>query len=116
MKVNKSYEIADAKISFVSLVNKAANKRKFLIMKQEQEVGNMELKKVLKNGRTQITEEELDLLVDAIADRVIEKLADDDGDSETCERCGANLVPGERCRCERVAIGKSAPHYLHGIL
>lgn len=31
--IKKSYEITDAKISFVSLVNKAANKRKFLITK-----------------------------------------------------------------------------------
>ncbi|WP_165904926.1 MULTISPECIES: XkdF-like putative serine protease domain-containing protein [unclassified Dehalobacter] len=35
MKVTKSYEITDAKISFVSLVDKAANKRQFLITKAE---------------------------------------------------------------------------------
>lgn len=35
MKINKAYEITDAKISFVSLVDKAANKRKFLITKGE---------------------------------------------------------------------------------
>lgn len=34
-KVNKSYEITDARIQFVSLVDKAANKKKFLITKQE---------------------------------------------------------------------------------
>lgn len=33
--VNKSYEITDARIQFVSLVDKAANKKKFLITKQE---------------------------------------------------------------------------------
>lgn len=32
----KSTEITDAKISFVSLVNKAANKRKFLITKADE--------------------------------------------------------------------------------
>lgn len=32
-RVNKAYEITDAKISFVSLVDKAANKRKFLLTK-----------------------------------------------------------------------------------
>ena len=35
MKVEKSYEITDAKISFVSLVDKAANKKQFLITKAE---------------------------------------------------------------------------------
>lgn len=35
MKVKKSYEITDAKISFVSLVDKAANKKQFLITKAE---------------------------------------------------------------------------------
>lgn len=34
-RVNKAYEITDAKISFVSLVDKAANKRKFLLTKAE---------------------------------------------------------------------------------
>lgn len=34
-RVNKAYEITDAKISFVSLVDKAANKRKFLLKKAE---------------------------------------------------------------------------------
>ena len=33
--VQKAYAITDAKISFVSLVDKAANKRKFLITKAE---------------------------------------------------------------------------------
>ncbi len=101
MKVNKSYEITDAKISFISLVGKAANKRKFLIMKQEQEVENVDLKEILKNGRAQITEDELDLIVEAIANRVIEKLAADDG----------NLK-----RSSESNIKKSEPHYLHGIL
>lgn len=35
MKVKKSYEITDAKISFVSLVDKAANKKQFIITKAE---------------------------------------------------------------------------------
>lgn len=35
MKVEKAIEISDAKISFVSLVNKAANKRQFLITKAD---------------------------------------------------------------------------------
>lgn len=34
-KIEKSYAITDAKIQFVSLVDKAANKRQFLITKQE---------------------------------------------------------------------------------
>ena len=34
-KIAKSYEISDAKIVFVSLVDKAANKREFLITKSE---------------------------------------------------------------------------------
>ena len=34
-RVNKAYEITDAKISFFSLVEKAANKRKFLLTKAE---------------------------------------------------------------------------------
>ncbi len=33
--INKAYAISDAKISFVSLVDKAANKKQFLITKQE---------------------------------------------------------------------------------
>ncbi len=33
--VNKAKEITDARISFVSLVDKAANKRPFLIVKNE---------------------------------------------------------------------------------
>jgi hypothetical protein len=41
MKVNKAYEITDAKIDFVSLVDKPANKRPFLITKAEK--GNAEL-------------------------------------------------------------------------
>ena len=32
--LKKAYEIKDAKIQFVSLVDKAANKRKFLIKKE----------------------------------------------------------------------------------
>ncbi|MGN0332181.1 MAG: XkdF-like putative serine protease domain-containing protein [Lachnospiraceae bacterium] len=35
MKVEKAYAISDAKISFVSLVDKAANKKKFLIRKSD---------------------------------------------------------------------------------
>lgn len=35
MKIEKAIEISDAKIQFVSLVNKAANKRQFLITKAE---------------------------------------------------------------------------------
>ena len=34
-KIAKSYEISDAKIMFVSLVDKAANKHKFLITKSQ---------------------------------------------------------------------------------
>lgn len=34
-KIDKAYEITDAKIQFVSLVDKAANKRKFLLKKAE---------------------------------------------------------------------------------
>ena len=33
--LRKAYEITDAKIQFVSLVDKAANKRQFLIKKEE---------------------------------------------------------------------------------
>ncbi len=40
MKVAKSYEITDAKISFVSLVDKAANKKQFLITKAEKGTAN----------------------------------------------------------------------------
>ena len=40
MKVEKSYEITDAKISFVSLVDKAANKKQFLITKAEKGQAN----------------------------------------------------------------------------
>ena len=36
MKVEKAYALSDAKISFVSLVDKAANKRQFLITKAEE--------------------------------------------------------------------------------
>ncbi len=39
-KVVKSYEITDAKISFVSLVDKAANKKQFLITKAEKGKAN----------------------------------------------------------------------------
>ena len=35
MYINKAHELTNAKISYVSLVDKAANKRKFLITKQE---------------------------------------------------------------------------------
>lgn len=35
-KVKKAKEITDARISFVSLVGKAANKRQFLIVKDEE--------------------------------------------------------------------------------
>lgn len=35
MKVEKAIEISDAKIQFVSLVDKAANKRQFLITKAD---------------------------------------------------------------------------------
>ncbi len=34
-KIEKAYAITDAKISFVSLVDKAANKKQFLITKAE---------------------------------------------------------------------------------
>ena len=34
-KVQKAIEISDAKIQFMSLVDKAANKRQFLVTKQE---------------------------------------------------------------------------------
>jgi len=47
--VNKSYEITDARIQFVSLVDKAANKKKFLITKQEGDsAGFQTLGKILK--------------------------------------------------------------------
>jgi len=35
-KVEKAIEISDAKISFVSLVNKAANKRSFIVAKADE--------------------------------------------------------------------------------
>lgn len=37
-RIAKAYAITDAKISFVSLVNKAANKKQFLITKSEKEL------------------------------------------------------------------------------
>lgn len=40
LKIKKSYEITDAKISFVSLVDKAANKKQFLITKAEKGVAD----------------------------------------------------------------------------
>lgn len=40
--ITKSTEITDARISFVSLVNKAANKRKFLITKDNGDTANIE--------------------------------------------------------------------------
>lgn len=40
MKIKKAYEISDAKISFVSLVDKAANKKQFLITKAEKGSAN----------------------------------------------------------------------------
>ena len=39
-KVNKAYALTDAKISFVSLVDKAANKKQFLITKSEGDTAN----------------------------------------------------------------------------
>ena len=41
-KIAKSYEIRDAKISFVSLVDKAANKHEFLIVKSEGNKANFQ--------------------------------------------------------------------------
>lgn len=38
-KIAKAYAITDAKISFVSLVDKAANKKQFLITKSEDGAG-----------------------------------------------------------------------------
>lgn len=35
MKIKKAYEITDAKISFISLVDKAANKKRFIVVKAE---------------------------------------------------------------------------------
>ena len=49
-KIQKAIEISDAKIQFVSLVDKAANKRQFLVTKQENEIlikASDELKKAL---------------------------------------------------------------------
>ena len=40
-KIAKSYAISDAKISFVSLVDKAANKHQFLITKAEGNQANI---------------------------------------------------------------------------
>ena len=39
-KIAKAYAITDAKISFVSLVDKAANKKQFLITKSEDGAAN----------------------------------------------------------------------------
>ena len=39
-RIAKAYAITDAKISFVSLVNKAANKKQFLITKSENGAAN----------------------------------------------------------------------------
>ena len=39
-RIAKAYAITDAKISFVSLVNKAANKKQFLITKSEKGAAN----------------------------------------------------------------------------
>ena len=41
--IEKSYAISDAKIGFVSLVNKAANKHKFLITKSEGDTATIEI-------------------------------------------------------------------------
>ena len=49
MRIEKAIEISDAKISFVSLVDKAANQRQFLITKAEDGMGNFSsLGKILK--------------------------------------------------------------------
>ncbi len=95
--IRKAIEMSDAKISFVSLVDRPANKRKFLIIKQERKDGTM-----AKNENV-ITEEECDQLIDAIADRVIEKLAGDSDDSSIK-------------KAAQKAIEKTQPHYLQGIL
>lgn len=42
MKIQKAYEIYDAKISFMSLVDKAANKREFLITKAKDDDANFQ--------------------------------------------------------------------------
>ncbi len=47
-KVKKAYEISEAKISFVSLVDKAANKRDFIIVKADDERGFTTDGKILK--------------------------------------------------------------------
>ena len=49
MNINKAIEITDAKIQFVSLVDKAANKRQFLITKADDGQANFStLGKILK--------------------------------------------------------------------
>ena len=52
--IKKAYAISDAKIQFVSLVGKAANKRKFIITKSETEPDKAQFTsegRIIKEGR-----------------------------------------------------------------
>ncbi|MEG1894588.1 MAG: hypothetical protein RR162_00010 [Oscillospiraceae bacterium] len=92
-------EISDAKIQFVSLVDKAANKKRFLIVKQKERENIME-----KNINTE--EQALESIVTAITSSVYKQVL-------------KNLSDGGICSIDDetgAVIQKSDKHYLSGII
>lgn len=92
-------EISDAEIDFISLVDKAANNHKFLIMKQKERENTMK-----KN--IELDQQTLETIVEKIASSVYTKVLADLNEAGICqldEETGA-------------IIQKSGKHYLSGIV
>lgn len=92
-------EISDAKIDFISLVDKAANRHKFLIMKQKERENTM-------NRNIELDQQTLESIIEKIASGVYIKVLADLNKAGICsvdEETGA-------------IIQKSGKHYLSGII
>lgn len=92
-------EISDAKIDFISLVDKAANRHKFLIMKQKERENTM-------NRNIELDQQTLESIIEKIASGVYTKVLADLNEAGICsvdEETGA-------------IIQKSGKHYLSGII
>ena len=101
-QVRKSIAIQDAKISFVSLVDKPANGRTFLIKKQKGQT----TMNVNRNGQITLEKAELEGLLLEMTQAIIESL-----DSEQIAKAALSSIFGEDA-----TVTKSNTHYLAGIL
>lgn len=124
-EIKKAHEITDAHIYFVSLVDKAANKHKFIIEKQEEEGKGMNLMRSYTYGQARnVVMEQINELQKAVKDidAAILHCNKQDEDKELTVAKSAlvhikkAMSYGEGLKVSDEVKKAAEEHYLHGIL